>query len=231
MGWGRRSLLGLGFCGIAHATQACGIALVLAVDVSGSVDSREYRIQMEGLAEALRDGAISEALVTREAQVQLIQWTGTGRQKISVPWRQLTDFDKVEALAVEIEAAPRVWRNFSTAIGEALVFAQGSFRDVPHCARKVIDVSGDGQSNEGVAPASVHAQLNAEGIIVNGLAIEESDNALTGYYEEHLITGPGAFAMRAESFKDYPDRIRRKLLREITKQLSSLQESYHTDNL
>ncbi|MEM9584572.1 MAG: DUF1194 domain-containing protein [Pseudomonadota bacterium] len=207
------------------------MALILAVDVSGSVDSREYAIQMQGLAEGLRDGAVSEALVAHQAQVQLIQWTGSGRQQVSVDWTALEGGADVATFADQVETAPRAWRNFSTAIGEALVFAQGNFAKVLHCARKVIDVSGDGPSNEGVAPEAVHAQLDAQGIIVNGLAIEESDAALTRYYEQKLITGPGAFAIRAARFEDYPDRIRRKLLREITKQLSSAGSSKQNDNL
>ncbi len=231
MRWVRRIMLSVVCALAAQPGYACGLALILAVDMSGSVDAREYRIQMSGLAEALRDGAIAEALVVKQAQVQLIQWTGKGRQRVSVPWRALKDFDDVDALAAEIEGAQRVWRNFSTAIGEALVFAQGSFSEVTQCERKVIDVSGDGQSNEGIAPRDVHAQLAADGIIVNGLAIEQSDDTLTHYYEQNLITGPGAFAVRAETFQDYPDRIRRKLLREITKQLSFENLSRGSDHL
>lgn len=205
-----------------QATQACDLALVLAVDVSGSVDGEEYKIQMEGLAEALRDGAISEALVVREAAVQVVQWTGTGRHRVSVPWTRIRNFDDTDWLADEIEKDQRIWRNFSTALGEAVRFAQRSFDEVPDCRRKVIDVSGDGRSNEGIRPPELHASLLAEGIIVNGLAIEAYDKGLTAYFEEQLIVGPGAFAMRAASFEEYPDRIKRKLLREITKQVSTL---------
>ena len=86
--------------GPAHA---CELALALAVDVSGSVDPREYRIQMQGLAEALRDGVVSEALVRGEAQVMLMQWSGNSRQRISIPWLQVRNFDDVEALALRIE--------------------------------------------------------------------------------------------------------------------------------
>lgn len=202
--------------------NACDIALILAVDVSGSVDQNEYDIQMKGLAEALRDGAISEALVVREAAVQVIQWTGSGRHRVSVPWTRIKDFNDTDTLADVIEADQRIWRNFSTALGEAVQFAQGNFKQVADCKRKVIDVSGDGRSNEGIQPPELHASLLAEGIIVNGLAIEAYDKGLTAYFEEHLIVGPGSFAMRAAEFEDYPERIRRKLLREITKQLSAV---------
>jgi Ca-activated chloride channel family protein len=222
MTWWKGIVAGVALGASVQATQACDLALVLAVDVSGSVDTEEYKIQMQGLAEALRDGAISEALVVREAAVQVIQWTGTGRHRVSVPWTRIRTFDDTDLLADEIENDQRIWRNFSTALGEAVRFAQRSFDAVPDCARRVIDVSGDGRSNEGIRPPELHASLLADGIIVNGLAIEAYDKGLTAYFEEQLIVGPGAFAMRAATFKEYPDRIRRKLLREITKQVSAL---------
>lgn len=200
--------------------HACDLALILAVDVSGSVDSREYRIQMDGLAEALRDGAVSEALVRARAEVLVMQWSGSSRQRISIPWVEVVDFDIADALADQVASAPRVWRNFSTAIGEALVIAEQAFGDVPHCARKVLDVSGDGFSNEGVAPEQVRALLGQSGITINALAIEESERGLTAYFRENVIWGPGAFAVTAANFEDYPRRIRQKLLREITEQVS-----------
>ena len=216
---------------LSAPAAACDIALILAVDVSGSVDQNEYDIQMQGLAEALRDGAISEALVVREAAVQVIQWTGSGRHRVSVPWTRIKDFNDTDNLADVIEKDPRIWRNFSTALGEAVQFAQGNFKQVPDCKRKVIDVSGDGRSNEGVRPPALHASLLADGIIVNGLAIEAYDKGLTEYFEKHLIVGPGSFAMRAAEFEDYPERIRRKLLREITKQLSEVAVPRKNGNL
>lgn len=217
------SLFCSAFAGLsALPAQACEIALVLAVDVSGSVDAQEYDTQMLGLAEALRDGSISEALVVRQAAVQLIQWTGTHRQRVSIPWRRIRSFEDTDQLAEDIENAQRIWRNFSTAIGEALIYAQHSFAEVQECQRWVIDVSGDGKSNEGIEPSAVHAQLKVDGIIVNGLAIEQSDKSLTAYYESDLITGAGSFAVRADTFEQYPERIKRKLLREITKQVSTL---------
>ena len=82
---------------------ACDLALVLAVDVSGSVDATEYRIQMDGLAAGLRDGVVSEALVNAQAQVTLIQWSGRARQEISIPWTPTRTFEEVEALARAVE--------------------------------------------------------------------------------------------------------------------------------
>lgn len=197
---------------------ACDLALVLAVDVSGSVDREEYRIQMDGLATALRDGVVSEALVRAQARLALVQWTGATRQEVSIPWTDLSDFAAVDALADRISATPRVWRNYSTAIGEALSFSLTQFETAGPCKRRLIDLSGDGPSNEGGVPTAVHARLRAAGVVVNALAIEESEPDLTAYFYENVIVGEGAFVMTAAGFADYPARIRRKLLREVTRQ-------------
>lgn len=205
---------------LSQPARPCDLALALAVDVSGSVDPFEYRIQMQGLSEALRDGSVAEALVRAKAQVILIQWTGSSRQEVSLPWAELNTFEEVQALADRVAAAPRRWRNYSTAIGEALNFTLDQFDDIPPCKRRIIDVSGDGPSNEGQEPSALHPRLRAEGVTVNALAIEEDASDLTGWYFENLIIGDGAFVVTADSFDDYPSRIRLKLLREVTRQVS-----------
>lgn len=206
-------------CTSAHA---CELALVLAVDVSGSVDPQEYQLQMQGLGAALADGAVTEALVVAQAKVMLIQWTGSSRQKVSVPWTHVTDFKAADALADRVGQSAREWRSFSTAIGEAVGFGVEQFEAVPDCKRRVIDVSGDGVSNEGVPPEEMKAAALRNGVTINGLAIEASETELVDYYRANLIVGPASFAMQAVSFEDYPKRIRQKLLREITKQVASL---------
>ncbi|MFD3190925.1 DUF1194 domain-containing protein [Sedimentitalea sp. HM32M-2] len=198
--------------------RACDLALILAVDVSGSVDAGEYRIQMDGLAEALRDGVVSEALVRGQAELMLMQWTGSSRQQITIPWVRIDSFATLDRLADRIAADQRVWRNYSTAIGEALTFALPAFGQVAHCTRHIIDVSGDGPSNEGIAPREAHALVRQAGVTVNAIAIEESEPDLTAYFFENVIVGEGAFVVSARGFADYPDRIRKKLLREVSRQ-------------
>ncbi|UWQ80273.1 DUF1194 domain-containing protein [Leisingera sp. S132] len=204
-------------------SAACDLALVLAVDVSGSVDAEEYRIQMDGLAAGLRDGVVSEALVKARAQVLLLQWSGESRQEVTLPWAEIRSFGDVEALARAIEQAPRPWRNYSTAVGEALLLALEQFPAVKHCKRRVIDVSGDGFSNEGVEPREVQGALAAAGVTVNAIAIEQSEPDLTAYFFENVIRGEGAFVVTASSFLDYPSRIRKKLVREVARQTAALQ--------
>jgi Ca-activated chloride channel family protein len=207
---------------LPRSVFACDLALVLAVDVSGSVDADEYRVQMDGLALALQDGIVADALVDAEARVSLIQWSGSSRQEQTVPWTSITSHSDVAILADRIAQDPRQWQNFSTAIGEALALSIRSFEEVAVCRRKVIDVSGDGTSNEGPEPSSHHAAARAQGIVVNALAIETDDTDLTAYFFENLIMGEGAFVITANGFEDYPEQIRRKLQRETTKQLSAV---------
>ena len=203
---------------------ACDLALVLAVDISGSVDANEYRVQMDGLAEGLRDGVVSEAMVRGQARVVLLQWSGSTRQEVSIPWVEITGFAAVEALATRIEQVERPWRNYSTAIGEALDLGLTQFETVPDCKRRVIDLSGDGTSNEGRLPSEIHPALQGANVTVNALAIEESDADLTSYYFEHVIQGEGAFVATATTFADYPSRIRMKLLREVARQTAALDQ-------
>ncbi len=202
---------------------ACELALVLAVDISGSVDEREYEIQMRGLAEGLSDPEVSEALVRNRAAVTLVQWTGSTRQAVSVPWTRIASPGDVAALAERIEGTPRLWSIYSTAIGEALLYSAATFGEVPNCERRVIDVSGDGPSNEGVDPRDLRDGLLRDRITVNALVIEDGVTGLRDYYRQNVILGPGAFVVVANSFRDYPDRMREKLRRETERQLSMLE--------
>lgn len=205
-----------------RALAACELALALAVDVSGSVDAREYSIQMRGLAAGLRDGVVAEALVKAQAQLALVQWTGTSRQAMVIGWRQMRTFQDVEDFADQVAATPRAWRNYSTAIGEALRYTLAQVAAAPDCERYVIDVSGDGSSNEGVEPRLVQAALRAAGVTVNALVIEGAEEDLTGYFWENVITGEGSFVVTAQGFADYAAKMRIKLRRETTVQISQL---------
>nr|WP_321249257.1 DUF1194 domain-containing protein [uncultured Ruegeria sp.] len=219
MSWLRNILACLCF---APPAAACDLALALAVDVSGSVDAQEFRIQMDGLSAGLRDPVVSEALVRGQAQLMLVQWTGSSRQRITIPWTRIDSFEALERFSQKVSDDPRVWRNFSTAIGEALEMTVPSFDEVADCKRRLIDISGDGISNEGVEPSQLHSVLRSRGITVNAIAIEESEPDLTAYFFENVIVGEGAFVVSAAGFDDYPERIRKKLLREVTQQTAGL---------
>lgn len=209
---------------VCTKAQACGLALALTVDVSGSVDGREYRLQIDGLAAALRDEAVAKALLKENASLTLIQWSGTQRQVVSVPWRKIDQASDIEAMAEDVERARRAWHKYSTGIGEALVFAANHFIAVSDCKRKVIDVSGDGYSNEGIAPEDIKTALVKSGFVINGLAIEGSAEALTAYYQKFVVAGNGAFVMTANNYDEYPKRILQKLLREVSRKVALADE-------
>ena len=211
----------VGGLGLTQKAAACSVALALTIDVSGSVDNREYVLQMGGLAEALRDGLVADALIAEEAMVTVIQWSGKSRQEVVVPWRPITSVAAAAALADEVELTPRAWRNFSTGIGEALLFAANQFSQVPQCDRRVIDVSGDGKSNEGTEPGDIKGALAASGIVINGLAIKGAADGLPAYFRDQVMAGPNAFVFTAEGFRDYPEKIKKKLIREVTKQVAA----------
>ncbi|MEM6482708.1 MAG: DUF1194 domain-containing protein, partial [Pseudomonadota bacterium] len=138
------------------------------------------------------------------------------RQTVTLPWRRVDSPTELFAFAEDVSQAPRRWRNFSTAIGEALTFSAQQFEDVPDCKRRVIDVSGDGSSNEGIAPTDVRGQLSALDITVNAIVIEGAEPDLPQYFGNNVIWGAGSFVITATSFDDYPERMRQKLQREVS---------------
>jgi len=197
------------------STAACSIALALTVDVSGSINEQEYRLQMDGLAAALRDPAVANALVSSEVALMLVQWSGESRQEMSVPWRRMLSQSDVADFAELVERTPRAWAVFSTGIGNALLFTAAQFGEASDCEHKVIDVSGDGYSNEGPAPLEISQALALQGFQINGLAIEDDEFELTSYFKHNVIAGEAAFVFTAETYADYPRTIWRKLLSEL----------------
>ena len=208
----------------AHATSECKLALVLAIDVSGSVNWEEYRLQMRGLSAALRAPDIAHAIRfpgNKGIMATVVQWSGEPHQRSIVSWSYLSTQQSIADFAAEVDAAERAYVNFSTAIGNALTFSAGQFGQLPRkCTRRVIDVSGDGRSNEGVEVTEVRNAVVASGITINGLAIKGADEGLPAYYRQSVVGGPNAFVLTADSFRDYPETIRRKLLREIAPPLA-----------
>ncbi|MEM9044818.1 MAG: DUF1194 domain-containing protein [Pseudomonadota bacterium] len=197
---------------------ACALELILATDVSGSIDQQEYALQAGGLADAFRDKRMFEAIESLEGGMLIthMQWSGRSRQRQVTPWRYLTDASSTFAYGEELLNSRRVWRNYSTAIGEALVFAEQISIEAPQtCDRRVIDVSGDGVSNEGRAPHEIAERLAAQGYVINGLVIKGAKPDPESHFISDVIAGDGAFVEVAQGFEDYPEAILRKLLREI----------------
>lgn len=200
-----------------RAQTYCGLSLVLALDVSSSVDAREFELQMGGLAGALREPEIVQAIVESGGiLVTAFEWSGRFQQVEVEPWRFLADEAGVLSFAQRIETHTRGFNEYPTALGYALGHAATRLRGAPlDCARKVVDVSGDGANNEGFGPEAAYANFDFDGVTVNGLVIEGELPDPVRYYRERVIRGPGAFVEVARDFSDYEEAMRRKLLREI----------------
>lgn len=197
---------------------ACELELVLAMDVSRSVVNTEYDFQMGGLAAAFRDPSVVAAIEGLPGGIMatVTQWSGADAQAQSVPWVRITDGASAARFAAAIDGMDREFYAAFTAIGEALVHAEAVARANPTpCARRVIDVSGDGASNRGREAGAVSRALAARGVTINALVVLGAAPDPLEYYEAHVVAGPGSFVEVADTFDDYPAAIRRKLLREL----------------
>lgn len=217
----RRILVILLSLALARPVAACETALLLAVDVSGSISLQEYSLQMEGLALALEDPAIINALVEGQDRLALVQWSGSRQQTLALDWHHMQDAQDVAAFAAAVRTIRRPRLHTITAIGEAIRFSLAQFGSVRACARTVIDISGDGAENDGKSLATARAEAEAARVTINAIAIELDDraNSLTGYFRRFVITSNG-FAITAHGLPDYPRAIRIKLLRELTRAVS-----------
>lgn len=213
---GFAALAGLG----PPAALACDVALLLSIDVSGSIDRGEYRLQVDGLADALADPEVADALVLGQVALSVVQWSGTGRQTVSIPWRRMLSAGEVADFARRARALPRAYTGSDTAVGEAIGFSARRFGPVADCRRKVIDISGDGPQNAGGPLAPERGAAARAGIEINAIAIEDMGRAspITEFYRRFVITRDG-FVMTARGLGDYPRAIRAKILREISKPL------------
>ncbi len=205
-------------CLSAQPALACETALLLSIDVSGSIDLGDYRLQIDGLATALQEPEVAEALVKGQVALAVVQWSGIEEQSLVLPWqRMLADAD-VTRFAGRAAAIPRAFSGSDTAVGQGLRFATAQFAAVPDCRRKVIDISGDGQENAGFTDAKARTEAMDAGLMINAIAIEEPGAAIpiTTYYRRWIIT-PGGFVMTARGLQNYAETLRLKLLRELTK--------------
>lgn len=210
----------------------CQTALVLALDASRSVDQRESTLQREGLAAALVSPDVVAAITPYEGigiAAMAFEWSNPTDQLVIAPWRVLDSEAAISAFAAELIAAPEIERRWQTGIGPAMRFAAQAFETAPvPCRRLVIDVSGDGPGNAGIPPEQYRARGDFDGLEINGLVIRHPDNDQAQapdkdpliYYQRSVIQGPGAFIIEAASFDDYPEAIKRKLLRELSPPLA-----------
>lgn len=222
-----KSAIGVALLATPARADDCRLALVLALDVSSSVDAHEDQLQRTGLAAAMIAPEVRRAFLAAPQPVALavFEWSGRFNQQLLLDWTLIqTDADLLAAATI-LGRSTRSTDKYPTALGHAVGHASGVFDRGPVCAAQVLDVSGDGKNNEGYSPTQAYAAFAYADIVVNGLAIETSGStsaSLTAvptnfgaYYAAELIHGPGAFVEVAQGFADFERAMRRKLEREL----------------
>jgi Protein of unknown function (DUF1194) len=207
-------------------TPSVDVELILAVDVSYSMDMDELAVQREGYAQAIVSKEFLQALKTGpngKIAVTYFEWAATGDQKIIIPWRVIDGPETADAVSEEIMKTP-VRRASRTSISGAINFAMPLFDENPyHGLRRVIDISGDGPNNNGPPVTGARDAALAKGIVINGLPIMvkepsystmDIDN-LDFYYEDCVIGGPGSFVVSIKDRDKFKEAIRTKLLLEV----------------
>ena len=211
----------------AGTSQPVDLELVLAVDVSGSVDFQEARLQRQGYVAAITDPKVLEAIrsgILGRIAVSYFEWAGDGQQRGVVDWTLIEDEASARGFAVKLFNAPLVIGRF-TSISNAILVARVLFAESGFDGtRQVIDISGDGPNNVGEVVTEARDAAVAEGLIINGLPIINDRPNIFGYpnlpnldlyYQHCVIGGPGAFIVVAKDFKAFAAAIRRKMILEI----------------
>ena len=218
-------VLGLASTGLAQCRQA----LALALDVSGSVDAAEYRLQMDGLAAALLNNEVMSsflAMPSAPVEIAVFEWSGPRDQIVLVDWTPVRSRADVEGIAVTLAQANRPAGSVGTALGTAMRTGLSLLMQRQTCWKLTLDISGDGKRNLGPRPQDVKTELEAAGITVNALVIGADAPRLgdtrqveiaepSSYFRANVIVGPDAFVQAALGFDDYEDAMVRKLKREL----------------
>jgi hypothetical protein len=202
------------------------IELVIAVDVSYSMDLDELAVQREGYAQAMVSKEFLQALKTgpnRKLAVTYFEWSASSDQKIIIPWRVIDGPESADAVANEIMKTP-VRRGSRTSISGAINFAMPLFEENPYRGlRRVIDISGDGPNNNGTPVTGARDAALEKGITINGLPIMVKEPSystmdiddLDLYYEDCVIGGPGSFVVSIKDRDKFKEAIRTKLILEV----------------
>ncbi|MGH7042594.1 MAG: DUF1194 domain-containing protein [Acetobacteraceae bacterium] len=195
------------------------VALVLAIDVSGSMSEQRLRLQLQGYIDAFRSEDLARAVRQGPRGLiaaTLVEWSDYGRQEQTVGWMLVADRASgrhfANAVASSTLAGPG-WTSLGGAIRfSSGLFAQSGFRS----ARKVIDISGDGVNNDGPPPGVFRDRAVAAGITINGLPIVELDPGLAAYYRTNVIGGPDSFVEVAADLDSFAAALLRKLIVEVS---------------
>ena len=209
------------------------VLLVLAADVSRSIDNRKFELQRRGYAAALVDPRVLEAIASnpdKKIAVALVEWAGAGSQKLVIDWTLIAGEDDARAFSARVLEAPRSFYD-RTAIGSALDFSADQFAHAPfEATRRIIDVSGDGANNSGTDIAGARDAALAHGVTtINGLVILSPDNipeylyqhthppgGLADYYRHNVVGGASSFVATAKDFESFDRALITKIVEEIS---------------
>jgi len=217
----------------AGAPVAVDAAIVLAADVSRSIDDEEFALQRRGYADAIQSQQVLDAVSTGPhgaIALAYVEWAGDGEDKVVVDWAVIRNQTDASAFAAALTAAPRSFVG-RTAIGTAIDYSFAMFAESAFATdRRVIDVSGDGANNQGRVVTDARDAAVGAGAIINGLAIFNKKAAAMGgylalhtnppggiaqYYRDNVTGGSGAFVLQIDDFKSFGEAMMRKLVNEI----------------
>jgi Protein of unknown function (DUF1194) len=214
----------------ARAAEPVDLLLVLAADVSRSVDAEKFKLQREGYAAAVADPRVLDAIRSgRQGRIAVLfaEWSGLGNQKVVIDWMLIDGPKAAQAFGDRLLESPRSFAD-RTSISGGIDFALAQFAHAPFSSeRRTIDVSGDGTNNAGRDVGAARDEALALGITINGLVIlsatplpwnPEHTNppgGLANYYRDHVVGGPGAFVLEAKDFNSFGQAIIKKLIAEI----------------
>jgi Protein of unknown function (DUF1194) len=217
----------------ARAAQAVDVAIVLAADVSRSINDEEFALQRRGYAAAIANPTVIDAIRSGRhgaIAVSFVEWAGEGEQKTVVDWMVIGEAADARKFAAALVDAPRSFLG-RTAIGSAIDYSRGLIDESGYTAdRDVIDVSGDGTNNQGRSVNEARDAAVGAGVTINGLAIFNRTAAAEGgflalhtnppgglakYYRDNVIGGPGAFVVPIDDFNGFDEAMIRKLISEI----------------
>jgi hypothetical protein len=199
--------------------QECGLALVLAMDASKSMNSADFELAFDGTAAALRNVEVQEAILAQTLPVAMsaFEWSGQHHQRIVHDWSVLRSREDINDFATSLESHQRGGIGQRTGTGSALEFSYALLEKGPDCTRKVVDVASDGYSTDGMTPGEFYARDPAPEVTVNVLVIGgKSRPYLWSYFNGEVLHGPGAFSLATNDYQDFARGILEKLLRELT---------------
>ena len=215
---------------LARAAEQVDLLLVLAADVSRSVDQKKFQLQREGYAAAITDARVLKAITSGtngRIAVSFVEWSGVGAQKVVIDWTVVGDAEAAHRFSDQLAEAPRSFAD-RTSISGGIDFSASMLERAPFEAnRRTIDVSGDGTNNSGRDVTGARDEAVAKGITINGLVIlserpmswnpdhTNPPGGLEAYYRNNVIGGPGAFVVVAEDFNSFGQAIVKKLIAEI----------------